>query len=168
MISAVLAALGPAGVVAALGNKPPFDIQKAEEDWLKLPQVDCPLVHLFSDNAYFRLICMAAGSYIIGHKHRTKHFNVVLQGRATVMMDGEVHEIVAPAIFESQPGVRKVLYIHEDTIWGTLHVTPETDLAKLENLLIEKSDAFVQHQLEADAKKLRELLEAAPPDDAKS
>jgi hypothetical protein len=37
----------------------------------------------------------------------------------------------------SKAGVQKVLYILTDMTWQTVHVTDETDLEKLEELLIE-------------------------------
>jgi hypothetical protein len=51
--------------------------------------------------------------------------------------NGEREMIRAPITFVSKAGVQKVLYIHEDTIWKTVHVTEETDLEKLETILIE-------------------------------
>jgi quercetin dioxygenase-like cupin family protein len=137
----------------------PEVIDRIEAQLLGMEQVDCPLIHRFTDGAYLREIEMKAGTFIIGQKHRTKHFNIVLSGKAIVMIDGVVRVITAPEIFESEPGVRKVLYIVETMRWATLHVTPETDMAKLEELLIEKSPAFLAHELE-EAKKLKEIVNA--------
>lgn len=90
---------------------------------------------------------MRAGTFVIGHEHKTEHFNIVLTGRASVMLeDGKVQEIVAPCTFVSHAGVRKVLYIHEDMIWQTVHPTEETDVDKLEAALIVKSVSFLKHE----------------------
>jgi hypothetical protein len=145
--------------VPDLAPASPADIERLEARLLNMEQVDCPLVHRFTDGAYLREITMPAGMFIIGQKHRTRHFNVVLSGKAVVMMDGIVRPVTAPDIFESDPGVRKVLYIVEEMRWATLHVTPETDMAKLEELLIEKSPAFLAHELE-EVEKLKELIAA--------
>ena len=88
---------------------------------------------------------MPEGTFIIGHEHKTRHFNVVLTGRAAVMMDGEVREIIAPATFVSEPGVRKILYIREDMRWQTIHPTDETDVEKLEDQLVVKSASFLKY-----------------------
>lgn len=120
-------------------------IEAAEAALLTLPQVECELTHRFAPGVYYREVVMPKGSFIIGHCHRTAHFNVVTEGAARVMMDGVVEEIKAPAVFRSEPGVRKVLYIREDCRWATIHPTEETDLVKLEEELIVKSRSFLEH-----------------------
>ena len=85
---------------------------------------------------------MPAGTFVIGHKHLTEHWNICLSGKAAVMMNGELRHIVAPCVFMSEIGVRKVLFIEEDMRWMTVHVTNETDIKKLEDELIVKSEAF--------------------------
>lgn len=62
-----------------------------------------------------------------------------------MVIDGTVSSIEAPCIFESDAEVRKVLYIEEDMLWTTVHVTEETDLNKLEELLIEKSPSYLRY-----------------------
>jgi len=99
---------------------------------------------------------MPKGSFVIGHKHKTKHFNIVLSGRARVMCNNEISEISAPHIFVSGEGVRKVLYIIEDMKWATIHPTDETDLDNLEQILIEKSDCWKEFQL--SEQKCKELM----------
>jgi hypothetical protein len=122
-------------------------IEKLEGRFLGLPQAKMPLKHLFAPGVYLREIFMPAGTFVIGHEHRTKHFNIVLTGKAVVMMDGVIQKIEAPCTFISEPGVRKVLYITEDMRWQTVHPTNETCVEKLEEELIVKSDTFLQHQL---------------------
>ena len=121
-------------------------IERIEALYLDEPQIDCPVSHVFSDGLYFRTIFMPAGTFVIGHRHRTRHLNVILQGRASVLINGEVHQVKAGQIFESDAGVKKVLFIHEDMRWGTVHVTEETDLKRLEEQLIIKSEACLEHE----------------------
>ncbi len=45
--------------------------------------------------------------------------------------------IEAPAIFYSDPGTRRAAIVHEDLVWITVHETSETDIEKLEALLVE-------------------------------
>lgn len=139
----------------------PEEIEAYEAELLKLPQVEVPLTHRFAPGVYMREVCMPAGSLIIGHEHRTEHLNIIFTGRATVMMDGEVQEIVGPCTLTSAPGVRKVLYIHEEMRWATIHPTEETDLNKLEELLIVKSASYTQHH--ADMKRLQSLIHLEIP-----
>ena len=130
----------------AVAEIPEVDVGELEKRMLVLPQVDVPLTHRFAPGIYMREVVMPAGSFIIGHKHKTEHFNVVTKGRALVRMDDSVEEIVAPCVFVSGAGVRKILLIVEEMTWATVHPTTETDQAKLDELLIEKSETFLDHE----------------------
>ncbi len=104
-------------------------------------QVDCPLKHFFAPGVYIREIFMPAGSIVIGKIHKTEHFNIILQGKVSIIHDDYRHEILqGPLTFVSKAGVQKVLYIHEDTTWSCVHLTDERDLEKLEAQLIEPAD----------------------------
>ncbi len=131
--------------LSAFSNK---DIEKAEEIMLKQEQVEVPLHHAFAPGVYLRQVVMPKGSLVVGHEHKTEHFNIVLSGHASVMMNGEVQEIKAPSIFVSKAGVRKVLLIHETMIWATVHPTSETNLEALEDQLVTKSGAFINSKKE--------------------
>lgn len=133
--------------VAAQQRYTPERIESLESIILKLPQVDIPVHHLFSPGVYIREGVMPKGVFVIGHCHKTEHFNLALKGRASVMMDGEVHHITAPAIIKSGPGVRKIFYVHEDLQWATVHATTETDVKKLEEDLVSPTESFREHEL---------------------
>lgn len=111
-------------------------------------QAECPLINLFAPGVLIRGITMPAEKYILGHKHKTAHFNIIIQGRVRVMIGGKVEELVAPCIFNSGAGVQKLLYIIEETKWLTVHANPEdeTDFDKLEEMLVEKSDLWIEHR----------------------
>ena len=96
------------------------------------PQIELPVLHDFQPGLYLRRILMKAGTLVIGKTHKTEHLNIVMSGSASVLIDGEVKFIKAPYVFKSGIGIKKVLYIHEEMIWATTHVTKETDLEKLE------------------------------------
>jgi quercetin dioxygenase-like cupin family protein len=103
-----------------------------------LPQVECPLKEIFAPGVYYREIVMPADSVIVGHEHKTRHLNIVLSGKAEVVMDGSRILVQAGDVFVSEIGVRKALHILEETRWATIHPTEETEPAKLEELLINK------------------------------
>jgi hypothetical protein len=104
----------------------------------KLPQTPAPVRHRFAPGVYLREISMPAHTVVIGRVHLTEHFNILLQGAALIVHDdGRREELRAPMSFVSKAGVQKVLYILEDMIWQTVHPTTETDLNKLETMLVE-------------------------------
>jgi len=124
-------------------------IDRLEEALLKFPQVEIPLTHSFAPGVYIREVTMPAGAFIIGHRHRTAHFNLALSGRAKVLVgDGEVATIQAPCVVQSEAGIRKVFLVEEEMRWATVHATEETDLKKLEELLVEKTPAFLAREAE--------------------
>jgi hypothetical protein len=108
------------------------------DELAKLPQEDAPVTHRFAPGVYLREIAMPADSIVIGRVHRTRHFNVLLSGACLIVhADGTQEELRAPMTFISEAGVQKVLYILEDMRWQTIHPTEETDLAKLDEMLVE-------------------------------
>ena len=120
-------------------------IERLEVELLHVPQVNIPLVHKFAPGVYYREVFMPAGTFIIGHEHLTEHFNVVLTGKARVLIEGVVQLIQAPCTFVSKPGVRKVLYILEDMRWATIHPTTETDISILETSLVRQSKSYMSY-----------------------
>lgn len=102
----------------------------------ELVEQECPVTHRFSPGLYLREILMPKGTRIIGKIHSTEHFNVVLTGKCTVITAEGIEEIEAPHTFISKAGVQKVVVVHEDCQWQTLHVTDKTDIDEIEKEVI--------------------------------
>jgi quercetin dioxygenase-like cupin family protein len=96
----------------------------------------CPLRHFFVPGSYAREIFIPKGTLVVGKIHRHAHINIVSLGRCSVMTEEGPQTIQAPSTWVSQPGTKRVVYAHEDTIWTTLHVTNQTDLATIEEEII--------------------------------
>lgn len=109
--------------------------------------MDLPVEHRFAPDIYIRELFMPAGLIVIGHAHKTSHFNIVLSGEAAVIMNGELRVLRGPSTIVSDAGIRKVLHIREDMLWQTVHANPEniTDVPILEDMFVTKSDAFRRH-----------------------
>lgn len=117
-------------------------IQFLEQEFLKRPQADCPVVHRFGPGIYIREVTIPADVFSIGHYQKTTHLNIMLAGRVTMVMeDGSHVEVVAPQTFVSGPG-RKIGYIHEKMIWQNVYATDETDIEKLEAMFLDKSNTW--------------------------
>ncbi|MCC6800418.1 MAG: hypothetical protein IT325_09885 [Anaerolineae bacterium] len=123
------------------------DLDLLEDVMLEQPdQAPCDVVHRFGPGVYIRELTMLAGTMAIGHHQRFRHVNIVLKGRVTVVdADGGLREIVAPHFFVGEPG-RKVGYVHEDTVWQNIYATTETDVGRLEAMLLRQSPMFLRHQ----------------------
>jgi sulfur transfer complex TusBCD TusB component (DsrH family) len=96
-----------------------------------------PVAHQFSNDIYARTIFMPKGSLVVGKKHKTRHFNFIMSGKAVLYMDGVKTYLEAPYLLESLEGSRKVLLIEEDMYWTTVHSTETQDIEELEVSLIE-------------------------------
>lgn len=99
----------------------------------------CPITHHFAPGLYAREIFIPAGVLIVGKIHRHAHVNTISRGRVVVATEFGLNELVAPVTFVSQPGTKRAVLAHEDTIWTTYHPTDETDLAKIEEYVIAPS-----------------------------
>lgn len=115
----------------------------------------CPLKHTFAHKIYVREIFMPKGMLIVSKIHKYSHPYFVLKGDVAVLTDKGVIRIKAPFYDITPAGTKRVLYIHEDTTWVTIHVTEETDLKKVEEEIIAKNFDDVLPDKE-DILKLRE------------
>ncbi len=110
---------------------------------LREQQAPCPVVHRFGPGVYIREVTLPAGAAVIGHRQRREQLNVMLSGRVTMYNDdGTTSELVAPTIFTGGPG-RKAGFVHEKCTWLNVYATDETDIEKLEETYLDKSDAFM-------------------------
>lgn len=101
------------------------------------PAVPMPVQNHFGPHVYLREIFMPAGTLVVGKMHKTEHFNIITQGRVRLIQeDDSITEVSAGDVFISKPGVKKVLYIVEDTRWVTVHPTETKDTQALEDELI--------------------------------
>lgn len=123
-------------------------VMNVQNELAKLPQIDAPVFHHFAPGSYARECHLPAGTLVIGKIHRHSHINVISKGRVTVLTESGMVEMQAPYTFVSEAGTKRAVYSHEDTVWTTIHVSTETDLAKLEAELIAPDYAALPAVLE--------------------
>ena len=119
------------------------DILKVEELIKLQPGAmigDCfPLVHTFVDGAYVRQITMPKGALLTSKIHKILHPYFVLKGDVSVITEDGVQRIKAPYWGLTKPGTKRILYIHEDTVWITVHVTGNSSVEEVEKEIIAES-----------------------------
>ena len=99
----------------------------------------CPLRHYFAPGQYAREISMRKGMIVVGKIHKHAHVNIISKGHVRVFTEGEGEwEMQAPCTFISSPGTQRVVYMLEDTVWTTVHVTDKTDIDEIEAEIIAK------------------------------
>ncbi len=107
-----------------------------EASMLAFPQPDLPPVHTITAGLYSRRLFMPAGMMIVSKIHRKQHQYVIFSGRATVFTEAGAVEVGAGFSGITEPGTRRILFIHEDCDWMTFHPTDKTDPASIEAEII--------------------------------
>jgi hypothetical protein len=97
-----------------------------------------PIRHFFMDGVYVREMTMFKGTIVIGAIHKTLHMCFLLEGNLTVADENNVKEYIAPCKIIATPGVKRVLYANEDSVWYNTHKNPSNteDVKKLEDDLV--------------------------------
>jgi hypothetical protein len=113
--------------VEGFGDPDDF-LNQCDVEILKMPPRECPVTHRFTPGLYIREIFMPKNTLLTSLLHLTTHPYFIMQGEFSVWHRGiEVQRIKAPYTGITEAGTRRLLYIHEDTIWTTCHVTDLTD-----------------------------------------
>lgn len=117
-------------------------------------QVKCETVHHFAPGIYMRELRIPKGTTLTGKIHKTEHLNILSQGELSVWTEDGIKKLKASTVIKSQPGIKRVGYAHEDTVWITVHqnIENEQDTEKLEDLLV--VDSFAQLEAFMEVKKL--------------
>ena len=92
-----------------------------------------PLEHYHADGLYGRRIFMTANEVIISKVHNYPNITVVLTGHCTVVdAKGNKREVRAPDVFVTPAGTQRVLYVHTDSEWLTVHPTELQEVEDIE------------------------------------
>ncbi len=136
-------------------------IDQAEKLLLDCNPVVMPLTHRFTKGMYIREIFMPKGTLLTSEIHKTNHPFVVSKGHCQVYDGDDVIEIKAPYTGITEPNTRRLIYVEEDTIWTTFHVTKHKCLKKIEKQLIKKrkNKLVSQEKLKKITKKIRSINE---------
>lgn len=85
-------------------------------------KAELPLTHFHTDGLYARELTLPKGAFAIGEIQKFPHVSVISKGEISMLNeDGGVTRVKAPCTIVSKPGVRKVGFAHEDTVWTTVH-----------------------------------------------
>jgi len=101
--------------------------------------VDPQVKHHFSDNLYAKEMVIPKG-YIAGmHKHVFSHLSILASGRALIKTDEYNKEVVAPYCLNIIAETHHQIEALEDCVWFCIHSTDETDVSKVDEVLISRS-----------------------------
>jgi quercetin dioxygenase-like cupin family protein len=117
---------------ASIGLPTQADMYDLEARLLTLPQIDFQLVNRFADGLYARQVTMPAGAIVTSRIHLKEHFAFIMTGDISVWTDKDYQRIKAPCVLTTQPGTKRILQAHEDTVWITVHATDAKTQAEAE------------------------------------
>lgn len=107
---------------------------------------ELPLEHEFVDGMYIRRLFVKKGQLIAGHIHKKACINFVEAGDISVLTETGMARVRAGFLLASPPGMQKIGYAHEDTIFTNVFLAAETDIEALERELIwESRAAMLEH-----------------------
>lgn len=116
-------------------------LEKLQEAMEQEEQVDCKVIHKFSDGVYARTLIIERGVSLVGARHKTNHFLMVSQGEGYfVCNDGEPEYYSAPMLIETKAGTKRAIVASTRTIMTAFHATDETDVDKIGEAILEKED----------------------------
>mgnify|MGYP003132928316 FL=1 len=100
-----------------------------------------PLKHSFADGIYVRQMSMKKDSAVIGAIHNHLHVWFLLTGNITVATENSTEDYIAPCYVIATPGVKRVIYANEDSIFVNIHKNPTNtqDLNELEAEIVSKN-----------------------------
>lgn len=128
-------------------------IQNLEDFLFQIPEEqridpDSCVTHFFAPGVYVRQMLIPKDMVVVGKIHKTRHVSIISCGKVSVTTEGRGVEVIeGPYTFINEPGDKRAVYAHEDTIWTTIHPTNETDLEKIEAEVIAKDYAELENPM---------------------
>lgn len=126
-------------------------IVSLESEMRKHEQIEIRPKHYLAHGLYAREILIPKGTLLTGKIHLSEHLNIISQGDISVATDDGIKRIKAPATIISKPGIKRVGFAHEDTVWTTIHACDEADIEKIEEMLV--VDTFEEFERRIESRK---------------
>lgn len=128
------------GAMTAPVSQPSLgDILRLQQLCAQLPQEELPVQHVFLPGQYLRKMTMAAGTLVVGKRHRFRHA-LIVSGHVTIRTAQGMVELQGMHIIDSPAGMKRAIYAHAPSELVTVHLTDETDLERIEALVIMPDD----------------------------
>jgi quercetin dioxygenase-like cupin family protein len=99
-------------------------------------EIDLGVIHHFSSGLYAKQMMLPADHFAVSHAHTYDHLSILAKGRVTVEIQGVETEYTAPTCINILAGKHHKITAHEDSAWFCIHATDETDISKIDEVLI--------------------------------
>jgi hypothetical protein len=112
------------------------------------------VIHHFSPGIYAREMRIKKGTLITGKIHKTEHL-CILNGDIEIASQDGKGRFTGYLTFLSKPGVKRIGFAHEDTVFTTIHAIEGTDITALEEeLAVDTFEQYEQFLLEPTKQEL--------------
>ena len=111
------------------------------EQFAAIPKVwdyDPQIKHNFSDGLYAKEMILPEGYIAYSHSHTYAHLSILAKGRVIVKTDDYNREYLAPACINIEANTYHQIEALEDVVWFCVHATEETNIDKIDEVLIGK------------------------------
>lgn len=95
--------------------------------------------HTLIDGVYTRTLFIPKGSLLVGQIHLKECVNIIAKGDISILTETGLGRFQAGHVAVSGPGIQKVGYAHEDTVFVNIFRTDETDISKIEDEIARES-----------------------------
>ncbi len=117
-------------------------------------QISPEVIHHFAPGIYMREMRIKKGTVLTGKIHKTEHL-CILNGDIEIASEDGKGRFTGYLTFLSKPGIKRIGYAHEDTVFTTVHAIKGTDIAALEAaLVVDTFEAYEQFLLKFENKGL--------------
>lgn len=90
------------------------------------------LGHTFTQGLYTREIVMPPGAIVVSRIHLFEHPFIISKGKVSVYDGEDMVTFEAPYKGVTKAGTKRILYVHEETIWTTFHVTDKKTFEEID------------------------------------
>lgn len=121
------------------------------------------IAHHFIGGTYAKDMIIPEDYRVVSHAHKYDHMSILAEGTVIVESDDQQETYFAPAVIEIKAGVHhSVLAVNGPARWFCVHATSETDVDKVDSVLIEKSCHMQKMDWNVPVKQLAEELAEQP------
>lgn len=87
-------------------------------------QVTAEPVHAFAEGLYRRELTMPKDTIWVSRVHKHDNFAFIIKGECSVLSENGVMRLKAPCMLTTLAGTQRMLQIHEECTWVTVHPIP--------------------------------------------
>lgn len=136
-------------------------ILQLEEELKQISQIQIQLktTHRFADGLYSREVFIPKNTVLTGKIHKEESINICSQGDITIITEEGINRVQSPFSVASRPGIKRVGFAHEDTVWTTVHAINEWNIEKIEKQLFTEKYEDLETDQFRDGFEVQETME---------